>query len=293
MDLFDVEWRAGNWQLAERYIEDVFELNEDMDDPWGKAELPVKQARLSALQGQVDEARRLVAQGIERAEAIHWTGLAAMNRWVRGFLELSLGEPARAWDSLDDASASHVPALSSLERLEAVAARGNRWAVPAAERAAAVLLVARDELHAAVAAAESAAEGFRAAGFPFDQARALLVAGDALRREGKRSHAAENIQAAKEIFTALGATLWIDRAETELRRASPRPRRDRELTSAERRVAALVASGKTNREVASQLFTSVKTVEAHLTRIYRKLGVRSRTELARRVADGSASLADE
>jgi DNA-binding NarL/FixJ family response regulator len=58
-------------------------------------------------------------------------------------------------------------------------------------------------------------------------------------------------------------------------------------------VAALVAAGKTNREVAAQLFTTVSTVEAHLTRIYRKAGVRSRTELARRVADGAIVLDDE
>ena len=71
------------------------------------------------------------------------------------------------------------------------------------------------------------------------------------------------------------------------------PRRDRELTSAETRVAALVAAGKRNQEVATQLFTTVATVEAHLTRIYRKLGVRSRTELARGVADGTFSLAED
>ena len=146
---------------------------------------------------------------------------------------------------------------------------------------------------AAVVAAESAADGFETAGFPLDRARALFVAGEALRRSGKRTRAAERIEAAKEIFERLGAALWVERAETELRRANPRPRRDRELTSTERRVAALVASGLKNREVASRLFTTEATVEKHLTRVYRKLGVRSRTELARRVADGSLSLNDE
>jgi DNA-binding NarL/FixJ family response regulator len=78
-----------------------------------------------------------------------------------------------------------------------------------------------------------------------------------------------------------------------LRRANPRPRRDRELTTAERRVASLVAAGRTNREAAAQLFTTVATVEAHLTRIYRKVGLRSRTELARRVADGTLAIVDD
>ena len=96
-----------------------------------------------------------------------------------------------------------------------------------------------------------------------------------------------------EIFAGLGAPLWLERAEDELRRASPRPRRDSELTSAERRVARLVAEGRTNREVASELFVTSATVEAHLTRIYRKLGIRSWTALALAVADGAVQLEPE
>jgi DNA-binding CsgD family transcriptional regulator len=124
-----------------------------------------------------------------------------------------------------------------------------------------------------------------------EPSRSALAAGEALRRLGERRRAAEKLEAAKEIFAALGAPLWLARAEKELRRASPRPRRHYELTSAERRVAALVAAGRTNREVAAQLFTTVGTVEVHLTRIYRRLGLRSRTELARQVAEGRALVA--
>jgi DNA-binding CsgD family transcriptional regulator len=91
-------------------------------------------------------------------------------------------------------------------------------------------------------------------------------------------------------FTALGAVPAQRRAEDELRRARPRPRHDDQLTAAEIRVAALVADGKTNREVAAALFTTVATVEAHLTRIYGKVGVRSRSELTRLVAAGAISL---
>jgi DNA-binding NarL/FixJ family response regulator len=88
----------------------------------------------------------------------------------------------------------------------------------------------------------------------------------------------------------VGAQPWLERAEDELRRANPRPRHDGELTNAERRVAALVVQGQTNKEVAARLFTTTATVEAHLTRIYRKLGVRSRTELARAATDGALTL---
>ena len=317
-DLFDVEWRAGNWQVAEHCLEEAWALAVDAGgEPWIEAELPEKRARLSALRGEVDDARRFVAEAIEGAEYVHWAHLASKARWVLGFLELSLGEPAGAWQAL--AEVSRTPARGSLEVLEAVAdglevlcaldrldtadelletlrtevRRGHLWATPAAERCDALLLMARGDTDAAAAAAESAADGFEAIGFPLDRGRALFVAGEALRRSGKRSLAAERIEAARDIFTDLGARLWVERAGTELRRARPRPRRDRELTAAERRVAALVAAGRTNREVASQLFTTVTTVEKHLTRIYRKLGVRSRTELARGVADGSVTLDDE
>jgi DNA-binding NarL/FixJ family response regulator len=181
-----------------------------------------------------------------------------------------------------------------LAKLEARACRlDHTWARPAALRCRALLLLARGDAEPARVAAEAAVTGFEAAGFLLDLGRARLVAGQALRRLGERRRAAEQLEAAKEVFAELGAALWLARTESELRRASPRPRHDRELTSAERRVAALVAAGRTNREVSAQLFTTVGTVEVHLTRIYRKLGLRSRTELARGVADGTLELSDD
>lgn len=318
VDLFELSWRAGEWDVAERYLTDAWNLAvEDMGDPWGIAELPVKRARLAALRGDVEAAREFAALGIERADAIHWRRLARMNRWVLGFLELSLGNAERAWQALEDvanpaacryleeleAAADAVETLVALDRLddaadlvsrlEAAAAAGHVWASPAARRCSALMLVARGETNEAKTAAEEAARGFAAAGFPLDEARSLFVAGEALRRAGRRTEAAERLEAALAAFGELGATLWKGRAEAELRRARPRPRRDGELTNAERRVAALVADGRSNREVAAQLFTTVATVEAHLTRIYRKLEIRSRTELARRAAEGTLLLTEE
>jgi DNA-binding CsgD family transcriptional regulator len=316
-DLTDVELHAGNWQLAADHLDDAWEIAVAGDDQWGQPELLARKARLAALRGDVDATRALVADGIDRAEAMHWPHLAAMNRWTLGFLELSLGEPARAWPALRDvartptwrglevvtALADAVEALAALGQLEAVdelvetlddeARHGHRWAGPAALRSRALCLFARGDAVEAAAQGQQAADAFEAAGFSLDRGRALLVAGDALRRKGERRRAAEKLEAAAVIFAGLGARLWARRAEKELRRARPRPRRDRELTNAEGQVAALVAAGGPNREVAAQLFTTVATVEAHLTRVYRKLGVRSRTELARRVADGTVSLAEE
>ena len=92
-------------------------------------------------------------------------------------------------------------------------------------------------------------------------------------------------------FAAAGAALWEARAAEELDRASP-GRAAGELTAAERRVAALVADGRKNREIGQTLYMSVATVEAHLTRIYRKLDLRSRSELARLVAEGAVRVDD-
>lgn len=86
------------------------------------------------------------------------------------------------------------------------------------------------------------------------------------------------------MFEQLGATLWADKARAELARIGGRAPSRGELTDSEARISALVAEGRTNREVAAALFLTEQTVATALTRVYRKLGVRSRTELAGRTA---------
>jgi DNA-binding CsgD family transcriptional regulator len=98
----------------------------------------------------------------------------------------------------------------------------------------------------------------------------------------KKSSARDAIERARRIFEELGAAVWLDRARTELKRIGGRPTSSDSLTSTEEEVARLVARGHTNREVANLLFMSTHTVDANLRRIFRKLGVRSRTELAAR-----------
>jgi DNA-binding NarL/FixJ family response regulator len=91
------------------------------------------------------------------------------------------------------------------------------------------------------------------------------------------------IQQALVSFDALGASVWCTRAQTELARIGGR-RATTTLTATEQRVADLVALGRSNKEVANALFVTVKTVEATLSRIYTKLGIRSRAALVRRFA---------
>ena len=119
---------------------------------------------------------------------------------------------------------------------------------------------------------------------PFERALLELAYGQALRRQGKRRAAAAQLQAAQERLDILGARPYLERCRQELVACglSPGDRRDFDpsrLTPQELAVARLVAAGSSNRQVAGQLFVSVKTVQFHLTHIYTKLGVSSRAEL--------------
>lgn len=127
------------------------------------------------------------------------------------------------------------------------------------------------------------------------EARTRLCYGERLRRSRRRRDAREQLRAAIATFDKLGATPWSARARTELEGTGERiPRRDptapERLTPQELQIALQVAEGKTNREVAAALFLSPKTVEHHLTPVYRKLGLHSRAELIRLFAQGVAEL---
>ena len=104
------------------------------------------------------------------------------------------------------------------------------------------------------------------------------------RRAKQKAAAKESLELARSIFDALPAPLWSERAAEELARIGLRRASPDGLTENERRVAELAASGLTNREVAAQLFMSPKTVEANISRVYRKLGINSRAQLGARLA---------
>lgn len=134
------------------------------------------------------------------------------------------------------------------------------------------------------------------AGASLAAARTALLYGERLRRLGRRVAARTQLRDALATFERLGAGAWARRAESELR-ASGETLRRRDPAAAERltpqelQIALVVASGATNREAGAALFLSPKTIEVHLGRVYRKLGIRSRTELARLVAGNETVLA--
>ena len=115
---------------------------------------------------------------------------------------------------------------------------------------------------------------------PFEHARTRLLLGRMLRRSGQRRQARVELESARDVFLRLGTPIPVEEAAAELAALGGWPGSAGVLTPVERRIAGLVADGRTNREVAAGLFLSVRTVESHLGRIYRKLDVRSRTELA-------------
>jgi DNA-binding NarL/FixJ family response regulator len=117
---------------------------------------------------------------------------------------------------------------------------------------------------------------------PLELGRTMLVLGQLQRRRGERRAARETLSRAESTFDQLGASIWSEKARAESRRIGVR-RAPAELTANEQLVAELAGGGLTNREIAARMFMSRRTVEANLSRAYAKLGVRSRTELARRM----------
>jgi DNA-binding NarL/FixJ family response regulator len=173
--------------------------------------------------------------------------------------------------------------LADAERLAGLLQRnGSRldrpWASAVGARCAAMVLAAHGDVEAAAAAAEAAMREHDRLPMPFERARTQLLIGQLHRRRRHKDAAAITLMEAQ---AALGTPLWAERARAELGRAKVAPGHTGGLTPSERRVAELAASGMTNREVATALFISPKTVEANLARIYRKLGIRSRAELGR------------
>ena len=178
------------------------------------------------------------------------------------------------------------------ERLEGPAKRiPIPWILAMAARGRGFLSAARGDPDAAVGWFDQSLAVFDTSlPMPFERARAQLGRGQALLRAGRRRAAREDIAAASEVFERLGAAAWANRAAAEQARIGGRAASRWELTSSERSVADLAATGHSNREIADRLVLSVRTVESHLGSVYRKLGVRSRAQLVGALGGAPGSL---
>ena len=155
-----------------------------------------------------------------------------------------------------------------------------------AERGEGHTHAADGNLPAAEAALEMALAHHERFPIAFERARTLLALGHVLRRSKRRHAARAALGEALAEFERLGANHFAETTRAELKQVGGRAPTGDQLTEAEERVARLVASGLSNKEAAAELFVAVSTVEATLTRVYRRLGVHARSQLARAYASG-------
>ena len=263
-------------------------------------------AATEAAVGNVDEARKAAEQAGAMASDAHDPRTFTHVLAATATLELSLGDPDAAWQALSpmveargpeaeaypvlrllpDAAEALVD-LGRIDNAEAIASRLDAvFRVLGRSRGPALrahaLVAATTDLERALEMFDDAFDEHRRLGSAFEEARTLLTRGRVLRRARRRQLARESLSEAVALFDELGARLWAQRARRELARTGGRRVRGDELTPSEAQIARLAASGRTNREIAQALFVSPKTIEAALSRVYRKLDVRSRSELAAR-----------
>jgi DNA-binding CsgD family transcriptional regulator len=307
---FQVEWFSGRWAEADELSTAALELADQLGDQQYRAIALYARALLDAHLGRIEAARAGATQSLAISEAVSDSLFAVQSRTVLGFLALSCGDVVEAdrelralpgwlhangWrEPTDFAWANAIEAMVGvrdleeagvwLDRYERLAERSTSpWALATAARSRALLCEAGGNLEGAREALDRALAEHARMCCPFEYGRTLLALGSVRRRAREKRAAREAIEEASRAFDSLGASLWAARARDELGRISGRRPASSDLTRTEDRLAALAAEGLANKEIASALHISVHTVEAHLTRIYRKLGIRSRAALAGRL----------
>lgn len=301
--LASIEQRAGNWDRALAHATAGAEVAAQAGFDQNGAHALLSRGKAASLFGDLDhgrelleEARSLAARfGDEWVEIHSSVALAAAEVSAGRYAEAAaateglaerldaIGIREPGYVSFEADAIEALVALGRLEEAERLADRLERLGTPPA-RGRTLAAAARGRALVASARGEPTSDfdaALRWDGDPFERARTLLARGAVERRARRRAAARATLEEAREIFDALGARAWVARADDELSRLGGRTSSPTELTQTERRVAELVAAGKTNKETAAELFVSVRAVEANLSRIYAKLGVRSRAELAR------------
>jgi DNA-binding CsgD family transcriptional regulator len=272
------------------------------------------QAHVEAAMGRREDARAHAREAVQLGELLAGPAITIYGVNALALDALSAGEVETAVELYDRVhrmstrmrgqraliqyGADRVEALARLGRtddafqaLEEFADKpgGGHWAQAALARCRGLLADKAFEHHF-----ETALSHHDRDGQPFERARTQLAYGERLRRDRRRADAREQLGEALDVFERLGAAGWAERARVELRATGGTAGGEAdvaekeavaaagldELTAHELQIARLVAYGMTNREVAAKLFLSPKTIEYHLSQIYRKLDLRSRTQLA-------------
>jgi DNA-binding CsgD family transcriptional regulator len=312
-----VDWYDGYLQRAYGHALEAVQIVEELGTQQTLDDCLSRLAMFEAVLGQEGDSRGHAQRALEsalqlgdRKNEVKARGALGMLALVTGDADAAVTQLAPAVGALEAGGVGNpnqfrihpnlVEAYARLGRMDeakSVAAwlerqaraTGIAWSLGAAMRCRALVVNA----DAAAEAGFQEALRFHERAGVFERARTELCFGEQLRRRGRRRDSRMHLGAALEAFEGSGASPWAERARTELRASGLTVRRRQpaareQLTPQELQIARLVAEGKTNRDVAATLFVTPKTVEYHLTRVYRKLGIHSRSELVRRMADEEA-----
>jgi len=307
--LVEIALWTGNWAAADELADEGMQVADRISSRAYLGGALYARGLVDAYLGRVDEARSAGERVLEPTTEPY---ARAVGYWILGFLASSLDDPVAAAGHFDQAASAvsalnqreparfrfdgdHVEAvirIGELERAEQLIAgleersriTPRPWIQAVTARSRALLLSARGDLDAALTAMQEALGHHDRLQMPFERARTLLELGRLLRRRKERREARVALQEALDVFQELGAPLWAELAQAELARVPVR-RAPGDLTPTETTIASLAATGLTNRAIAERAFVSPKTVESNLARVYRKLGIRSRAELGRAMAE--------
>ena len=299
-----VELWAGEVGVAEEVMTTLRETAVQLGVP---AAAEVWQAYHDAHLGKLERVRELAAEAEREEPIVDMLYLRSL-----GSVELAAGEREAADRDLERAGrrleeigfrepsvwrveADRIEAavgVDDIARAERLATRLERqaersqipWGLAAAARCSGILAAARGDAEGAAAALARALAAHERCPVPFERARTLLVLGQVHRRAKRKRLAKEALTAALGIFEDVRSELWAERARAELQRVVTR-QAPATLTPTERQIAQLAADGLTNKGIAARMFVSAKTVEANLSRVYRKLGISARTQLGRALAE--------
>jgi DNA-binding CsgD family transcriptional regulator len=280
-----------------------------LDDPAANGIALAASALVHAFDGSSVQARQEALESVRLFQELNWALGIIWPLWALGLTELSSGNPAAVDAALGPLAAmltsmgggdpflgvfmpEEIEALVELGRLDQAetfierferggAVVDRAWALAAAGRCRGLLCASRGDVDGALAAFEKALAQHDRCRMPLERARTLLALGRLQRRAGMRGRARATLADALGAFEHFGAPVWAERTRGELERVGRRGTVPDTLTPTETRVAQLAASGLANREIAERAFLTTKAVEANLTRVYRKLGIRSRGGLAR------------
>jgi DNA-binding CsgD family transcriptional regulator len=301
--LASIELELGSWDRAAELAREAYDVaaqtGREAAEPRGLFTL----ARLEAARGESDSARALAEQALVMTEGRGWNSGGPRGALV--VLELTLENYEAAYEVVMPAIETYrklgVPIIGQIfDAAEALAGMGRTaeglglldrtkqasammrlpWPRAAHARAQGLLQAAEGDLEGAEKNLEQAASIGEELGWPLELGRSLLALGTVQRQARKKQAARRTLERAVEVFGELGARPWAERARRELGRIGGRTAPRRELSATETEIVELVVAGRSNKEVAQALHLSPKTVEWNLSKVYRKLGVHSRTELA-------------